>query len=69
MNGLEIADLAASVIARLAPYIVSGLQIGLDIDPVLERQLRGAMELANQALLYSDAKFVAMDKATDERLK
>jgi hypothetical protein len=68
MNGLEIAQAAAQIIGTLAPYIVRGLDLGTSIDPTLERQLRGAIEVANAIMLDSDKRFVEQDKVTDARL-
>lgn len=68
MNGLEIAQAAGQIIASLAPYITRGLDLGTAVDKTLERQLRGAIEVANAILLDADNRFTAQDKATDARL-
>jgi hypothetical protein len=68
MNGLEIAQLAANAVARLAPFVAQGIQLGFSLDPTLERQLRSAVDLANQALANADAQIAKDDAAVDARL-
>jgi hypothetical protein len=68
MNGLEIANTAATVIEKFAPFITQGLQLGLKIDPTLGRQLQGAMDLANAAFSIAAQEHAQATKDADERL-
>ena len=67
MNGLEIAARAAEIVARVSALIAPALDLGLKIDPTLERQLRAAMDLANQALLDADKRHLAMMQKMSEK--